>query len=446
MKNLSSFALFEYRSEVSFRFGGKMPKTQQELDVINGYPEFQTMRDIIDCAFKGSPFQKNPSEIKFTLKKTGTVFLDAFPTGVPKGWYNQILAFHPFNLYTDGSLYYGTYPIKSSVQLNPLDWHVLIDFINVYIISKLMGWMAVDLFDGFVFEGKQMSDRTMDRLERVPRIKEILIEMAKKYNGKEKINQVIYDMSIKGERYITANVEAVEKCESYKWAKDIFGLRVTKTGDKRILELIRGYGSPYAIFDLLLGSNPVKSIALYFSPNGNIHVKSLNGLNKKIEESIRKIVINPHAALMFMNEFWKVENEMTTFVLDNFGSPISKEMLIEKFAPQIVSAYENEIENIINQENTPFPPHQRWEMAMNITGKVVWILKNPKIGPSSYDLKKASMENDASDMLAKVIAERGNLKTISLIQKSMPDVWKRIQDRMGDDKANTAADLGDLGF
>lgn len=76
-------------------------------------------------------------------------------------------------------------------------------------------------------------------------------------------------------------------------------------------------------------------------------------------------------------------------------------------------------------------------------------LRSKISGPSGndfYQILDSKLPEDEVEKMADRLVTKGDLNTISKIQKSAPRLWKLIQARMGDDKANTAADLGNLGF
>lgn len=87
-----------------------------------------------------------------------------------------------------------------------------------------------------------------------------------------------------------------------------------------------------------------------------------------------------------------------------------------------------------------------------------WFILNPELqsgiqnkisGPSGNDFYRIlddRLPEEQAEKLVDRLVNRSDLNLISHIQKSAPKLWRRIQDKMGSDKADTAADLGDLGF
>lgn len=119
----------------------KFPSTQDELDIINSYPEMSIAADFL---------RERDRLFVFGPKKT---YIE-----LPFGWHIK------FN--KNGKVYYGTLDITKTINnIEKIkDWHDLIEFFIIYIISKNHTGANIKSLTNFVYYGKPIDFWTFIRM------------------------------------------------------------------------------------------------------------------------------------------------------------------------------------------------------------------------------------------------------------------------------------------
>jgi len=324
MKHLHTFNVFEgmiFESTGSyFRFSAPLPKTQAELDVINGYPEFETMRQILSIRSKSDNWVYRTGPIEFSFKKGGGLSL---PYVISYG----------LSLTRNGAIQYGGYAVGPSTNFRIQDWHQLIDFMSLYIISKSLSGVNISHIDKFVFDGKPPSINLLKSLDQYGYL-EIITKMAKKYNDTTSIDASLLSAKQKSDTFIT-DTGLIEKTEIFKWLAPIFGITRGDKENSGCVTFITEFKSPYGILDPIMR---IYSRAFNICLEGRgprvIRVKTLKRLENAVNGYLEKNIGNGQQSDIIKT----LNDKMIDFVISQRGETISKESLIQKFKSQIEEA------------------------------------------------------------------------------------------------------------
>jgi hypothetical protein len=320
MKRIKTFAeLFEGVSQKSkdFKLDKSIPASQEDVDKMMELEEMKNLMGLHKSRYQNGYLGKQP-DVYFSTKSGSTTIV----TGIG----------YDFKITRSGKIYYGQYPIGPSFKRKIED---LPDLINFFIVYATAGEAA----ERFVFDGAAISPSSFEYLER-SKFYQIIVDMAKKYNGAEKIDSVIKNTK-EGEEKIITDAELIKETETFKKFDAIYGFNPIVHNQSNI-QLKPSFYSPYGIAEELLRQYSTNSswlkISMNLGANGDIKVKTLRGLNTSLKSLIGKYLhvkdvkyaMNPETAPIQ----W-VLNKINGFVFDNIDSVINKEMLIGKFSEDI---------------------------------------------------------------------------------------------------------------
>ena len=325
MRHLSNFNSFLGNISESIGAHLPMPTTQAEVDEINSYPEFETLRKIVTVARKNNGMHK--SWPGFHLKTRGGLELSSNPTR-----YSIVLT-------KNGTLMYGSYPVGPSTVFRIRNWHHLIDFISLYIISKTSGRINISQIDRFVFDGKPLAPSTLKNLKDHGYV-QIIGEIAKRYNDPEVVDASLSAVDKKASSYIS-DIDLIEKTPAFQWFDSVFGLVKDSQEDdqKNCLNLRTKFRSPYAMFDKITGrSSYPYYVNICLGPTGTIRVKTIKGLEDAVKKYLKELV---HIGYTLSDPIDQLNSAVVSYALSKIGEPLSKEEIIEKYRDQINSAIHN---------------------------------------------------------------------------------------------------------
>ena len=308
----------------NFRFPLPLPKTQAELDVINGYPEFETMSQILPIRNKSDNFRGVRNvPMEFSFKQGGGLKLPLDITN------------YGLSLTRNRAILYGSYAVGPSTEFRIQDWHQLIDFMSLYIISKSLGGLNISHIDKFVFDGEPLSANTWKSLNRYG-YSEIVMKMAKKYNDPSVVDASLLSAKQKLDSFIT-DTSLIEKTEIFKWLEPIFGISRDNQsfGHNSDCETFTmGFKSPYGILDPIMRIySKFFNVCLEGRGSHVIKVKTLKGLENAVNGYFKKKIFAHITGII-----GDLNDKMIDFVISQKGGTISKESLIQKFKPQIEDA------------------------------------------------------------------------------------------------------------
>lgn len=330
MRRIKTFAeLFEGVSQKSkdFKFDTSIPTSQEDVDKML---ELEEMKKLMGLHKRFGQNRGKLSGAHFSTRSGSTTIV----TGIG----------YDFKITKSGKIYYGSFPIGPSFKRKI---EGLPDLINFFIVYATAG----EAVEKFVFDGAAISPSSLGYLER-GKFYQMIVDIAKKYNGAEKIDGVIKNTK-EGEEKIITDAELIKETETFKKFDAIYGFNPIIHNQSNI-QLKPSFYSPYGITEELLRQYSNNSswlrIAMNLGANGDIKVKTLRGLNTSLKSLIGRYL---HVKdVKFATNFevdpiqW-VLDKINGFVFNNIDSTISKEMLIGKFSDDIKSAAAREATMIL---------------------------------------------------------------------------------------------------
>ena len=271
MKHLQIFSLFE-GSLSSYRYTFTLPKTQQEIDVINNSPEMANYIEIAKALSRYPIYSKTfPG---FSFNRNGALVLNT-PVG------------YDFKITPNGTIYYG------GIQIGPSSKHSfnsvteMLDFLSIYNVGRAYGFRINDL-DKFIFDGTYPGDIIFNKLLKSSIMDEV-IKIAKKYNSPDLIDSIIAKKNTSIESYVR-DASLILNTEIYKYLSDIYNFTDVNIADE-CLTFKAGYLSPFGLFDAFLEDKPyLRSHSVCLGINGDIRVKTLRGLEKSIVPNLIELI------------------------------------------------------------------------------------------------------------------------------------------------------------
>ena len=196
MKFLKYFHLFE-SSNWKFTF----PKTDSELNSMLEGPAGKSLREI----------KQFPDEMRY-----GT-------PSISQGKSIQIWSGAGYNLIASlqGNIVYGTMRVYPSVMPVHQSLEILIDFLTIYLfcISKRITYHSVE---EFVYLGKPLSLSIYNKCILRPKQFEVIIGIAKKYNGNSNIESIISKIKSDSDRNVPFSQETLNKSRAYRFFDEVF--------------------------------------------------------------------------------------------------------------------------------------------------------------------------------------------------------------------------------
>ena len=227
MKHLQSFSIFE-SSQSSYRYTFALPKTQQELGVINLSPEMDNYKKI--GAILGASGISG-----FTFTANGGLSLSS-----PKRY--------TFKITPNRTIYYGSYQIGPSARYSFNSIYEMLDFLSIYIIGRKYNF-NVSALDKFVFDGINPGNNVFNKITKDKLIFDKIIGIAKKYNPSNVIDAIVSKKESDIETYIN-DPNLVTSTDSYKFLDAIYGFHnVEVGGNGKCLSFRNKYFTPFGLFD-----------------------------------------------------------------------------------------------------------------------------------------------------------------------------------------------------
>jgi hypothetical protein len=276
MKHLKTFSLFE-GNKSNYRHTLNLPKTQEELDVINNSPE---MKDYIKICGFSTPFYG------FTFNKNGALIL---PTS---GRYE-------FKIVPSGTIYYGGVQIGPSSNYSFNTIFEILDFLTIYNFSREYG-ISVNALDKFVFDGNYPGDKAFSNISKANTF-DVVVKIAKKYNPSDLIDSVIDKKNASVATYLT-DPSLILNTESYKFLSNVYNFKIENINEK-CLYFRPEYLSPFGLFDDFIKETSAsrRNSMVCLGLNGDIRVKTLKGLDNQF----RKYLIDN---ILSLNEAPKIDD------------------------------------------------------------------------------------------------------------------------------------------
>ena len=393
MINLLSFKIFESQAGDNFRFPLPLPVDQNELTKINSLPGFKTLSEIFNKKFFP----------KFQFNKSGSLELHFLYID---NW------IYPFKLTKSGKLVYGAYSVGPTTRFKIKNWNELIDFICVYVISKKIG-VGVNQIDSFVFDGVQMPTSVASKLNKGPLLN-IIIDIAKKYNSPSVIDELLGKILKKSDEYIS-DAKMVEETEIYKFLEPIFDLKSQIEPHDNSITITFNYKSPYGILDKF---TDIRIWGMYLSvgADGEVKVKTQKGLENATRSKFLKTIYDSYSK----NPLILLRNKMISFLIENTGITISKDIILEKFKKDIDHYVKLYLELIIS----------KYSPGVSDRSKIIEQLKNTE------KLIKLTNKDFKGDKIASIISDvvKEDPTILSKIKELDKDLYDEIIKELGWDK------------
>jgi hypothetical protein len=220
MKFLKYFHLFE-SSNWKFTF----PKTDSELNSMLEGPAGKSLREI----------NQFPDEMRY-----GT-------PSISQGKSIQIWSGAGYDLIASlqGNIVYGTMRVYPSVMPVHQSLEILIDFLTIYLfcISKRITYHSVE---EFVYLGKPLSLLIYNKCILRPKQFEVIIGIAKKYNGNSNIESIISKIKSDSDSNVPFSQETLNKSRAYRFFDEVFKFSIGD-GNSDFYQINGEYFVPFGI-------------------------------------------------------------------------------------------------------------------------------------------------------------------------------------------------------